>query len=99
MWLLFSRVATWIGAALGILVALYSLEYFVIAATGYSKGESNGAGRTLGLAVVFLSLALLLAAPLVVSRSRRGVAGWVTAAVVVVATCMVGLALIVWNAY
>ncbi len=103
MWPRVFRFGTWIAAALGGLTALVALYYFVIAGIGFSQGESNAGGRTAGVAVVVLSLALLLATPLAIRlairRWSRVVAACVLAAVVVFGTFIVGLALIVVNAY
>ena len=93
------QVVSWIAAALAALVSFFALYVFVGAWIVASQGSPNAAGRGYGAAAVVLSLALLLATPLAIRRSGRGVAGCVVAAVVVFGTCILGLALIVGNAY
>ena len=100
MWPRVIQVGSWIAAALAAPILLVALYWIVIAWIGMFEGVStNAAGRTLGAAMVGLSLALLLATPLSIRKSGRGAVGCVVAAVVVFGTCILGLALILGNAY
>jgi hypothetical protein len=99
MWPRVFQVGSSIAAALAALVLFFALYVFVGAWIVASQGSTNAAGRGYGAAMVVLSLALLLATPFAIRRSGRRVAGCVVAAVIVFGTCMVGLALILENAY
>jgi hypothetical protein len=91
MWPRVFRVGSWIAAALGALVALVALYWFVL-------GAISADGRLSGIGLVFLSPAQLLATPLAIRRWGRVVAACVVAAVVVFGTFIVGFLLILGSA-